>query len=134
MKTIDNKKSAIENNIKDIQKRIQELEQSFDSVNKEMSVEEEAIPERASYNKQMIHEKSFSKYSANNYDNRSKSNLRQNVSRRDRHEEEYNDPNENFETRKMIEGLIRENDILRENEKQADVKIETRANGDGESH
>ena len=126
MKTNDAKKSAIESNIKDIQKRIQELEQSFDSVNKDLSVEEEPLPgEHNSYHREaVLQEKSFSKYTPNQYDNRSRSNLKR-FSRRDRQEDEFSDQNDNFETRKMVEGLLRENDILRENEKQADVKIET---------
>lgn len=124
----DLKKSAIENNIKTIQKRIQELEQSFDSVNKELSVEEEPIPQE--YNNNMLQreqinqqEKSFSKMSREN--NEFRTNFKKVAKSRKDQEEEYSQNNENYETRKMVEGLLREIDILRENEKQADVKIET---------
>lgn len=125
MKQTELKKSAIENNIKTIQKRIQELEQSFDSVNKELSIDEEEnhleLQEILQREPVQI-EKSFSKMNREQSENRS--NFKR-ISKRREPEEDSPQNSDNYETRKMIEGLLREIDILRENEKQADVKIET---------
>lgn len=122
------KKSAIENNIKTIQKRIQELEQSFDSVNKELSVDEEpndyeGLVKAAKEPIPQVIEKSFSKARSEQAVPELRSNFKRLSKRRE--EEEPTQVTDNFETRKMIEGLLREIDILRENEKQADVRIET---------
>lgn len=122
------KKSAIENNIKTIQKRIQELEQSFDSVNKELSVDEEpneyeGMGRMAKEPMPQVIEKSFSKARSEQAVPELRSNFKRLSKRRE--EEEPTQVTDNFETRKMIEGLLREIDILRENEKQADVRIET---------
>ena len=122
------KKSAIENNIKVIQKRIQELEQSFDSVNHEDSAYEEPINnnfQQILQREQILQEASFSKANTRNHnDDRSRSNNKR-YPHRVRQEDEISQQGENYENRKMLEGLLREIDILRENEKQADVKIET---------